>query len=302
MMRPLEPFKKAAPRYDRPVCPINDAAVALNMPRSSRKSAPRRDRGEDPRRVADEDPRANADVDDGEWEEDGCFATERRRPPPRPPGCFFCACQRFDEDDGGDGVDDLMSILGYPPERRFGESTTEVPLSGDDDEVRAVHVQAAYEDAADGGDDAPATLATRAPPPLLLGEGPAAPVSADERAQAAAIYDAYAGFFDHISFRKGWKRPPFPRRDADPLFRRVARVAAMARSRDLRRAGFALRQPDGAARDWMHDAPSPADSPNAFLRGLLHATFQDANGYVEGLDAVAVERFRRRYDAIPSAG
>ena len=119
---------------------------------------------------------------------------------------------------------------------------------------------------------------------------------------AAAIYDAYAGFFDHISFRKGWKRPPFPRRDADPLFRRVARVAAMARSRDLRRAGFALRQPDGAARDWMHDAPSPADSPNAFLRGLLHATFQDANGYVEGLDAVAVERFRRRYDAIPSAG
>ena len=52
----------------------------------------------------------------------------------------------------------------------------------------------------------------------------------------------------------------------------------------------------------MHDAPSPADSPNAFLRGLLHATFQDANGYVEGLDAVAVERFRRRYDAIPSAG
>ena len=128
-----------------------------------------------------------------------------------------------------------------------------------------------------------------------------APMTAAELAAADEVERAYHEFFNFLPFKRGWKQPPFSPRAAAPNFRRAARIVSLVRSRELP-PGFSLRAVDGAARDWMHDAPSPADSPNAFLRGLLHATFQDANGYVEGLDAVAVERFRRRYDAIPSAG
>ncbi|KAK7237380.1 hypothetical protein SO694_00095054 [Aureococcus anophagefferens] len=273
------------------------------MPRSSRKSAPRRDRGEDPRRVADEDPRANADVDDGEWEEDGlrdgaaaaaaaaagllllrvpALRRGRRRRRRRRPH-----------------VDP-----GLPARAAVRESTTEVPLSGDDDEVRAVHVQAAYEDAADGGDDAPATLATRETPPLLLGEGPRRPASADERARRRRDIRRLRGLLRPHQLPQGLEAAAVPAAGRGPALPPRRARAAMARRAEPRPAARGLRAAPARrrARDWMHDAPSPADSPNAFLRGLLHATFQDANGYVEGLDAVAVERFRRRYDAIPSAG
>ena len=79
---------------------------------------------------------------------------------------------------------------------------------------------------------------------------------------------------------------------------RVARVPPAAQAARFR---ILLGKPLSITGKKQQDT-ADEDSPNAFLRGLLHATFQDANGYVEGLDAVAVERFRRRYDAIPSAG
>ena len=117
----------------------------------------------------------------------------------------------------------------------------------------------------------------------------------DEAAAARGIFESYCDFFSHISFRKGWKIPPFKRADAEPAFRRAARVVALIRSRDLSGSGFTVRQRDGSARDWMHDAPSPVDSADAFFDGLLHATFQDANGYVEGLTAAEVDRLAGKY-------
>ena len=242
----------------------------------------------------DEDPRrrrAAADIDDGHagWDE-----------APRPPkggNVFFCACQRFDEDDGGPG-DDLLSLLGYGGQLGCcGAGSEDVPITGEAEEVASLAVDMEYDATHDSGDVAPVALEPRRPAPLLLAEGPPRPFSVDERAAAVKIFESYCDFFEHIAFRKGWKRPPFSRRDAEPLFREAARVVAQIRSRNLRQDGFVVRQRDGSARDWMHDAPDPKDSPAAFARGLVHATFQDASGYVEGLDAPTVERLRRRYAA-----
>lgn len=127
------------------------------------------------------------------------------------------------------------------------------------------------------------------------------PAIPDWREAAKAIVAAYEAFFDHISFRKGWKQPPFPLEDARPVFTIAARIVSHARIEvlDARDAGFKIRQLEGSARDWMH-SPEHAvllrDDKQKFLAGLVHATFKDARGYVEGLDEKEVNDFIQRYN------
>ena len=119
-------------------------------------------------------------------------------------------------------------------------------------------------------------------------------------ASAADAAAAYEAFFDHISFRKGWKQPPFTREEAAQVFATAACIVARARVEilDVRDGGVKLRQIEGSARDWMHSpecGPLLQSDPCLFLTGLVHATFKDAKGYVEGLKENEVDSFIRLY-------
>lgn len=138
--------------------------------------------------------------------------------------------------------------------------------------------------------------------PMLANEAAnaAEPLKKDWRSAADEILAAYSDFFDHISFRKGWKTPPFSKADSKSAFATAACVVARARVEilDVRDPGFKLRQVDGSARDWMH-SPDLGQvlqkDPRQFIAGLVHATFQDAKGYVEGLAESEVNGFLANY-------
>ena len=141
----------------------------------------------------------------------------------------------------------------------------------------------------------------KAPAREARARGPtgAAPLklTASEAAAAREIERCYGDFFNFLPFRKGWKTPPFTAGAAAGPFRRAARIVAAARKRDLDDGGFTLTAVDGAARDFMHgvDARTPLD--DAFRDSLVHATLQDANGYVNGATRDRVDAFIVRYAA-----
>ena len=66
---------------------------------------------------------------------------------------------------------------------------------------------------------------------------------------------------------------------------------------DVRNPGFKMRQLEGSARDWLHgEAASQLGSRSPeFVRGLVHATFRDNEGYVEGLSEQEVDEFLERF-------
>lgn len=131
-----------------------------------------------------------------------------------------------------------------------------------------------------------------------LTDGPK--VVPDLKVQAKGIAAAYSSFFDHISFRKGWKEPPFTLSEVGSAFESAARVVARVRVEvlDVRDPGFKIRQVEGCARDWMHSPECATllhDDPKAFAEGLVHATFKDANGYVERLTHCEVDELVKLY-------
>jgi len=149
-------------------------------------------------------------------------------------------------------------------------------------------------------DEAPSLAATE--PKAACPAGVAVVAPAVWRPVAAEIVAAYGSFFDHISFRKVWKDPPFTRAEVTDCFEAAARVVALTRLEilDQRDTGIKLRQVEGSARDWMHgpvNAPLLRDSPDRFVAGLVHATLKDAHGYVEGLCEQEVDQYIERYRA-----
>lgn len=49
-------------------------------------------------------------------------------------------------------------------------------------------------------------------------------------AEAARVREAYGDFWQHIKFRKGWAKPPFPQERADPFLREAAGLVVCIRS------------------------------------------------------------------------
>jgi len=131
---------------------------------------------------------------------------------------------------------------------------------------------------------------------------PVEPVPArkkDPLLAAAEVVAAYESFFDRISFRRGWDQPPFSLDDSRAAFISAAHIVTRARLEVLdARPGLKLRQVDGSARDWMH-SPNLAqvlrEDPTTFVKGLVHATFKDAKGYVEDLTEARVDQFILQY-------
>jgi hypothetical protein len=109
-----------------------------------------------------------------------------------------------------------------------------------------------------------------------------------------ALVNAYADFFNHISLRKGWKTVPFKLDDLKPLFWAAALIVVKLRA-DLDQAmpGFKMRMVDGSAREYMwsitDDPAAGPESRTIFIREVVHATFKDNRGYVEGLTAERVQ-------------
>lgn len=174
----------------------------------------------------------------------------------------------------------------------------------------------------DGAAPAKSRAAAGAPaesPPLMLQDGPVPTpgLSRHSRAgpptvnaptgftpeglrEARAVRNAYCTFFDHIAFRKGWRTPPFTQEEASAVFASAAGIVARARLQvlNVRDPGLKVRQISGSAVDWMHDpgsGPLLRADPGKFLVELVHATFKDGNGYVEGLTAAEVSSFIRDF-------
>lgn len=121
-------------------------------------------------------------------------------------------------------------------------------------------------------------------------------IQRDWRIEATRVAEAYDAFFEHISFRKGWKEPPFTREESSGAFKAASHVVARIRCEvlDQRDPGFKIRQVDGSARDWMHSPECPQllrEQPERFVAGLVHASFRDAHGYVEGLHEEEINDF-----------
>jgi len=108
----------------------------------------------------------------------------------------------------------------------------------------------------------------------------------------AKVKRAYMMFFDHIKYRKQWETPPFTAEQVEELFDEGARMVVRIRLLlDEQSTEAKLRQVDGNAQVFLHsnDAPSLLrQAPREFLVRLVHSTFQDARGYVEGLDKAVV--------------
>jgi hypothetical protein len=115
------------------------------------------------------------------------------------------------------------------------------------------------------------------------------------------IVSSYECFFGHISFRKGWRKVPFTRCEVHDDFVAAAQIVARARLEilNVRNPGLKIRQVEGSARDWLHTSESAQllrTDKCLFQQRLVHETFKDAHGYVEGLDEHQVDSIIATYN------
>ena len=119
-------------------------------------------------------------------------------------------------------------------------------------------------------------------------------LSSKELDDVSRLHSQYLTYFDHIRFRKGWAEPAFQTEDVTELFREAADYTVRIRKLlDERTVEAKLRSLDGQAQLWLHagkGVPSPLADPGRFVRELVHNTFQDARGYVEGLKRTDIEK------------
>eukprot|EP00296_Roombia_truncata_P000048 JP435706.1.p1 GENE.JP435706.1~~JP435706.1.p1 ORF type:complete len:575 (-),score=77.33 JP435706.1:149-1873(-) len=118
-----------------------------------------------------------------------------------------------------------------------------------------------------------------------------------------AVVGAYLDIFNHIAVRNGWRRLAFAAPDVLPLLETAARVVVRVRTElDKANPGLRVRQLDGSAREYLFSLssnPNPAlegqdpEYVNLVVRNVVHYTFRDANGYVEGLSEASLDEFIR---------
>ena len=116
------------------------------------------------------------------------------------------------------------------------------------------------------------------------------------------IVDAYCEYFNHVRFRNKWAAPAFSKAFVSAPFRDSAECVFLMRKflDEVARksAGQTLRMLDGNAQTFLHtDAAkeSLAQGRRPFATALVHATMQDAMGYVEGLDQPTVQLLADKY-------
>eukprot|EP00296_Roombia_truncata_P007548 JP445989.1.p1 GENE.JP445989.1~~JP445989.1.p1 ORF type:complete len:623 (-),score=66.96 JP445989.1:370-2238(-) len=113
------------------------------------------------------------------------------------------------------------------------------------------------------------------------------------RDAATQVLDAYNDFFNHIKFRKGWAVAPFKQSHVQPLLEEAAEYVAEIRAKlDAANPEFKMRLVDGAAKEFLWSVDyDPLQLPRKFVDELTHASFCDANGYVEGLTKERIDQY-----------
>lgn len=115
-----------------------------------------------------------------------------------------------------------------------------------------------------------------------------------ERRCVREVHDAYADFWHALQFRRGWAKPPFSLEDVDDLLWKAADYCVRIRSHldEANDGTIKMRVVDGSAREWLWTVNyDPRKEPVRFIRGLVHATFMDSRGYVEGLSEEEVDDY-----------
>lgn len=104
---------------------------------------------------------------------------------------------------------------------------------------------------------------------------------------------AYAEFWDNIKFTRGWAVPFVPLSEVTELLEAAAECVVWIRCHlDHFNHGMKFRLQTGAAHEYLWTLHShPWEFPEQFVRDLVHATFKDGSGYVEGLTEEVIDRF-----------
>lgn len=159
--------------------------------------------------------------------------------------------------------------------------------------------------------------AAKAPPDSLTGvpETEVYPVVLSHQHYTAAVhgvYGAYCAFFDDIRIRNGWQEIPFTKEDLAPIFRVCAEICSVLRARlDVKRIGISLRKLDGQAPEFLwtlkkNPNPQLPGQEKAYVKevicGIVNATMQDGNGYVEGIDEEVTTNFIKVHPWVSQSG
>jgi len=124
-----------------------------------------------------------------------------------------------------------------------------------------------------------------------------APLTSKQLHASRSVQEAYNDFWNDIKFRKNWESPFSPLSELSPLLAKAAQIVVRIRSYlDEKDPTFKLRMTDGSAREYLwglqhHEDTEPLKDPDHFVRQMVHATFRDANGYVEGLSEQQINEF-----------
>mmetsp|Transcript_5907 Transcript_5907/g.7764 ORF Transcript_5907/g.7764 Transcript_5907/m.7764 type:complete len:1006 (-) Transcript_5907:86-3103(-) len=120
-----------------------------------------------------------------------------------------------------------------------------------------------------------------------------APLTSHQHENISKVKSSYDDFFRNIKFRKGWDVPLISHEEVDPLFEAAAELTVRIRSYlDDISPGFKMRIQGGSSQEFLWEIDyQPKERPKEFLKGLVHATFRDAKGYVEGLTGEDIDEF-----------
>ncbi|KAL6074879.1 hypothetical protein QOT17_003954 [Balamuthia mandrillaris] len=112
------------------------------------------------------------------------------------------------------------------------------------------------------------------------------PLTSEQERKKRETKEAYESFWNHLKFSKGWAKPPCPLSEVEDLLDRVAEIVVRVRCHlDEEQPGFKLRMLSGRTGEYLWTLERhPQADPRGFVRDMVHETFCDGKGYVEGLD------------------
>merc|ERR1711865_476888 len=157
----------------------------------------------------------------------------------------------------------------------------------------------------------------KGPPDSLTGvpEAEVYPVVLSHQHYTSAVhgvYGAYCAFFEDIRIRNGWQEIPFTKEDLAPIFRVCAEICSVLRARlDVKRIGISLRKLDGQAPEFLwtlkkNPNPQLPGQEKTYVKevicGIVNATMQDGNGYVEGIDEEVTTNFIKVHPWVSQSG
>jgi len=107
-------------------------------------------------------------------------------------------------------------------------------------------------------------------------------LSEDELLEAMYLVSVYREFWENKKFKLGWEQPVIPLKSVEHLLEEAAEIVTQLKAKN------SVSPVGGNAHEYLWNLESlpPADE---FVRDLIHATLQHADGYVDGLNQNTVD-------------